>query len=97
MIRRNEDMHLAMRHLGLVPVLEGKTRHEGFQERVDRIRQIVEEGLDMDRIQEIAKECGAAAGSRARSLPGERSTEKAFASVWPGMRLSTSTTGITWS
>jgi cobyrinic acid a,c-diamide synthase len=55
-IRRNEDMHLAMRHLGLVPVLEGKTRHEGFAERVERIRQIVEEGLDLDRILEIAKE-----------------------------------------
>jgi cobyrinic acid a,c-diamide synthase len=55
-IRRNEDMHLAMRHLGLVPVLEGKTRHEGFAERVDRIRQIVEEGLDLDRIMEIARE-----------------------------------------
>ena len=55
-IRRNEDMHLAMRHLGLVPVLEGKARHEGFAERVDRIRQIVEEGLDLDRILEIAKE-----------------------------------------
>ncbi len=55
-IRRNEDMHLAMRHLGLVPVLEGKTRHEGFQERVDKIRQIVEEGLNLDRIMEIARE-----------------------------------------
>ncbi|MCK9565150.1 MAG: Ni-sirohydrochlorin a,c-diamide synthase [Methanothrix sp.] len=55
-IRRNEEMHLAMRHLGLVPVLEGKTRHEGFQERVDKIRQIVEESLNLDRIQEIAKE-----------------------------------------
>ncbi len=55
-IRRNDDMHLAMRHLGLVPVLEGKTRHEGFEERVDRIRQIVEEGLDLDRIQEISRE-----------------------------------------
>lgn len=53
-IRRNEDMHLAMRHLGLVPVLEGKARHEGFKERVDKIRQIVEEGLNIDRIQEIA-------------------------------------------
>jgi len=55
-IRRNEDMHLAMRHLGLVPVLEGKTRHEGFAERVDRIREIVEEGIDLDRIIEIAGE-----------------------------------------
>jgi Ni-sirohydrochlorin a,c-diamide synthase len=55
-IRRNDDMHLAMRHLGLVPVLEGKTRHEGFRERVDKIRSIVEEGLDLDRILEIARE-----------------------------------------
>lgn len=55
-IRRNEEMHLAMRHLGLVPVLEGKTRHEGFPERVDKIRRIVEEGLDLDRIREIARE-----------------------------------------
>ncbi|HUS76661.1 MAG TPA: Ni-sirohydrochlorin a,c-diamide synthase [Methanothrix sp.] len=55
-IRRNEEMHLAMRHLGLVPVLEGKTRHEGFPERVDKIRQIVEEGLNLDRILEIARE-----------------------------------------
>ena len=55
-IRRNEDMHLAMRHLGLVPVLEGKTRHEGFADRVARIREIVEEGIDLDRIIEIARE-----------------------------------------
>jgi cobyrinic acid a,c-diamide synthase len=61
-IRRNEDMHLAMRHLGLVPVLEGKTRHEGFAERVDKIRQIVEEGLNLDRILEIARQ--------AQPLPG---------------------------
>ena len=54
-IRRNDDMHLAMRHLGLVPVLEGKTRHEGFEQRLQRIREIVEEGLDMDRIFEIAR------------------------------------------
>jgi cobyrinic acid a,c-diamide synthase len=54
-IRRNDDMHLAMRHLGLVPVLEGKTRHEGFEQRLQRIREIVEEGLDLDRILEIAR------------------------------------------
>lgn len=54
-IRRNEDMHLAMRHLGLVPVLEGKTRHEGFANRVDRIREIVEEGINLSRIIEMAR------------------------------------------
>ncbi len=55
-IRRNDSMHLAMRHLGLVPVLEGKTRHDGFEERINRIREIVEDGLDIDRILEIARE-----------------------------------------
>ncbi len=55
-IPRNDSMHLAMRHLGLVPMLEGKTRHEGFEERLNRIREIVEEGLDIDRIMEIARE-----------------------------------------
>ncbi len=55
-IPRNDSMHLAMRHLGLVPVLEGKTRHEGFEERLNTIRQIVEEGLDIDRILEIASD-----------------------------------------
>jgi len=57
-IGRNDSMHLAMRHLGLVPVLEGKTRHDGFEERLDRIREIVEEGLDLDRILELAGEAG---------------------------------------
>jgi cobyrinic acid a,c-diamide synthase len=54
-IRRNEEMHLAMRHLGLVPVLEGKTRHEGFEQKVNKIRQIVEDSLDIERILEIAR------------------------------------------
>src|SRR5512136_247787 len=53
-IPRDESMHLAMRHLGLVPMLEGESRHEGFVQRLARIREIVEEGLDIDRILEIA-------------------------------------------
>ncbi|MDM7935247.1 MAG: hydrogenobyrinic acid a,c-diamide synthase (glutamine-hydrolyzing), partial [Methanothrix sp.] len=55
-IQRDDAMHLAMRHLGLVPVLEGKARHSGFEGRLSRIREIVEEGLDMGRILEIAGE-----------------------------------------
>ncbi|MFB3763805.1 MAG: Ni-sirohydrochlorin a,c-diamide synthase [Methanotrichaceae archaeon] len=55
-IPRDDSMHLAMRHLGLVPVLEGKTRHDGFVERLDKIRRIVEDGLDIDRIIEIARD-----------------------------------------
>jgi len=53
-IPRDESMHLAMRHLGLVPMLEGEARHDGFVQRLDRIREIVEEGLDIDRILDIA-------------------------------------------
>ena len=55
-IPRDESMHLAMRHLGLVPMLEGERRHAGFAERLDKIRRVVEVGLDIDRILEIAAE-----------------------------------------
>jgi cobyrinic acid a,c-diamide synthase len=55
-IPRDESMHLAMRHLGLVPMLEGEARHDGFVQRLDSIRDIVEEGLDIDRILEIASQ-----------------------------------------
>jgi cobyrinic acid a,c-diamide synthase len=54
-IPRDESMHLAMRHLGLVPVLEGAARQEGFLERLERIREIVEENLEIDRLLELAK------------------------------------------
>jgi cobyrinic acid a,c-diamide synthase len=55
-IPRDESMHLAMRHLGLVPMVEGEARHEGFVQRLAQIREIVEEGLDIDRILEIASQ-----------------------------------------
>jgi cobyrinic acid a,c-diamide synthase len=55
-IPRDESMHLSMRHLGLVPMLEGERRHSGFAERLAKIREVVEEGLDIDRILEIAAE-----------------------------------------
>jgi cobyrinic acid a,c-diamide synthase len=55
-IPRDESMHLSMRHLGLVPMLEGERRHTGFAERLAKIRDVVEEGLDIDRILEIAAE-----------------------------------------
>ncbi len=55
-IERDDEMHLAMRHLGLVPVTEGRLRHRGFDERVSRIREIVERSLDIERLLEIAGE-----------------------------------------
>ena len=76
-IRRNEDMHLAMRHLGLVPVLEGKTRHEGFAERVDKIRQIVEEGLESGPHFGDRQRGRAAAGGRSRTSTGRTTQARA--------------------
>ncbi|MGC9514702.1 Ni-sirohydrochlorin a,c-diamide synthase [Methanocrinis sp.] len=55
-IPRDESMHLSMRHLGLIPMQEGERRHTGFAERLAKIRQVVEEGLDIDRILDIAAE-----------------------------------------
>jgi cobyrinic acid a,c-diamide synthase len=53
-IPRDESMQLVMRHLGLVPVREGASRQEGFSDRISRIRSLVEESLDIDRIIEMA-------------------------------------------
>jgi len=53
-IKRDDAMHLSMRHLGLVPMMEGEKRHLGFLERLEDIKRVVEEGLDIDRILEIA-------------------------------------------
>jgi cobyrinic acid a,c-diamide synthase len=58
-IPRNDSMHLSMRHLGLVPMLEGSRRHVGFLQRLEAIRNVVEDGLDIDRILEIAAEAPA--------------------------------------
>ncbi len=55
-IPRDESMHLSMRHLGLVPMLEGEKRQAGFAERLAKIQEVVEDGLDIDRILEIAAE-----------------------------------------
>lgn len=53
-IPRTESIQLSMRHLGLVPVLEGERCHDGFLERLERIRTTIEDGLNIERILEIA-------------------------------------------
>ncbi len=75
-IRRNDDMHLAMRHLGLVPVLEGKTRHEGFQERVDQDPPDCRGRAGPGSHSGDRQVCGASTGSGPRPLPGEQSRER---------------------
>lgn len=48
-IPRNDSMKISMRHLGLIPALEGRRRLAGFDENMGRIKNIIKEGIDIDR------------------------------------------------
>jgi cobyrinic acid a,c-diamide synthase len=54
-IPRDERMQISMRHLGLVPVLEGRRRVKGFDERLERIKNIIRESVDIQWLIEIAR------------------------------------------
>jgi cobyrinic acid a,c-diamide synthase len=54
-IPRREEMELAMRHLGLVPYLEGKTDQE-FGTRIATVTGVIGEYLDLDRLLSLARE-----------------------------------------
>ncbi|MDD4330831.1 MAG: Ni-sirohydrochlorin a,c-diamide synthase [Methanosarcinaceae archaeon] len=54
-IPRAPSMQISMRHLGLVPALEGRRRIEGFEKRLIEIEKIINKGIDIDRLLEIAK------------------------------------------
>ncbi len=54
-IPRDESMGLAMRHLGLIPYLEGKGNAD-FLKRVGKVAEIVEKNVDMDALLSIAGE-----------------------------------------
>ena len=52
-IPRQPDMELAMRHLGLVPYLEGKTA-PAFLERIRSVVSMVEKHIDLDALLDLA-------------------------------------------
>ena len=54
-IPRNKGMSLTMRHLGLIPAREGASRVDGFEDRINKIKAIIKENVNVDRIMEIAK------------------------------------------
>ena len=54
-IPRREEMELAMRHLGLVPYLEGKTDLE-FSKRIATVTGVIGEYLDLDRLLSLVRE-----------------------------------------
>ncbi len=73
-VPRNDSMHLAMRHLGLVPASEGLKRDSAFRKQLENIEDIVQSCVDVDKVLEIAKS--------AEQLP--RVTPKAFVSSHKG-------------
>ncbi len=54
-IPRNKGMNLTMRHLGLIPAREGASRVDGFEDRISKIKAIIKENVNIDRILEIAR------------------------------------------
>ncbi|AKB33505.1 Cobyrinic acid A,C-diamide synthase [Methanosarcina siciliae HI350] len=55
-IPRDPSMQISMRHLGLMPALEGRRRlgDGGFEDRLRGIEEIINKGIDVDRFLEIA-------------------------------------------
>ncbi|MBN2733553.1 MAG: Ni-sirohydrochlorin a,c-diamide synthase [Methanomicrobiaceae archaeon] len=54
-IPRSEEMKLTMRHLGLVPYLEGKNDDE-FLNRVKKVTEIIEKNINTDALLDICKD-----------------------------------------
>jgi len=54
-IPRNDSMKISMRHLGLIPALEGRRRLADFDDNIGRIRHIIKEGISIDRFISLAR------------------------------------------
>jgi cobyrinic acid a,c-diamide synthase len=52
-IPRSEEMHLTMRHLGLVPYMEGR-RKEEFLDRIEKVTEIIGEHISLESLLEAA-------------------------------------------
>ncbi|VVB97288.1 Cobyrinate a,c-diamide synthase [uncultured archaeon] len=55
-IPRNESMKISMRHLGLIPAMEGRRRHADFDANMGRIKTITREGIDIGRLISLARD-----------------------------------------
>jgi cobyrinic acid a,c-diamide synthase len=62
-IPRMEEMHLAMRHLGLVPYREG-SGHRDFDDRIETITELIAQYVDLDRFLALTKDIPAQETSR---------------------------------
>ncbi len=57
-IPRNDAMRLSMRHLGLVPAVEGIARSSQFKPQLELIESTIEDSVDVDKIVDIARDAG---------------------------------------
>ena len=55
-IPRTNAMKLTMRHLGLIPARESASHVEGFDAKLEKIKETIRENLDLDRLIAIANE-----------------------------------------
>ena len=53
-IPRNDSMKISMRHLGLIPAMEGRRKLPDFDENLGRIKTIIKEGIDIERFISLA-------------------------------------------
>lgn len=67
-IPRNDSMKISMRHLGLIPAMEGRRKVADFDANLGRIKEIIKEGIDIDRFISIANS----------ARPLEKPNEKIF-------------------
>jgi cobyrinic acid a,c-diamide synthase len=57
-IPRDDSIHLAMRHLGLVPASEGRVRNRAFQQQLKNIEDVVRSHINVEKVVQIAKDAG---------------------------------------
>lgn len=54
-IHRNDSMKISMRHLGLIPAIEGRRRLADFDENIRKIKTIIKDGINIDKLISIAR------------------------------------------
>lgn len=54
-IPRDDSMKISMRHLGLIPALEGRRKLDDFDHRMKGIGDIIREGVEIDSLLELAR------------------------------------------
>jgi cobyrinic acid a,c-diamide synthase len=53
-IRRNDSMKISMRHLGLVPAVEGRRKLDDFDQRIKGISDSINEGIEIEALIDVA-------------------------------------------